>query len=203
MHKKLTLIAGLLGLLSLPHLGYAQSYDYISSGEFFQQFANARNAESRVAAQQQISDARREAAYAALNTDTTHASAEEEPEVVTNTDSGSAYELSISAETLRALERIEQQKAENELRAQALKLLGASDFTLHSGADLSGGVTGKGATGKGTPTFLPTNSNNLSHTGSSTVLFIATLIVAVASCLVVLKKKQTAFTATTEQYLKQ
>lgn len=200
MHKKLTLIAGLLLLLGLPHLTSAQNYDYIPSTEFFSQFANPRTAGSIAAQQQAESEARRNAAYAAAaeeNNQTVHTSAGDE-ETVTNTNSGTEYQFSISPETLRALERIEQQKAENELRAQALELLGA-DFSLHSGADLSGttgkGDTGKGTTGKGTPTFLPTSTTTLSGTGYSTGILLSACAVVIALSLAVLRRKQTVYTA--------
>lgn len=193
MHKKITLITGLLALLALPHVVNAQNYDYIPSTEFFSQFATPRTAESLVEQQQARTAERRTAAqqefFAAQEPqdETLKASAGEEEtqnQVVVN-DDPNAFLSPQTLATLRALERIEKQRQEAELRSQALSLLGAdaASFNLHSGAPLQDQGKGKGGVYlPNQPQFLPTNNPDLAPTGAgSYVAFFAVLIAAAAT----------------------
>lgn len=190
MYKKLTLITGLLALLALPHVTSAQSYDYIPSTEFFSQFAKPRTAESIVAKQNAQAEARRaaeqEAYFAAQDPqdDTLHAAATE-PVATTKQAAADDYNTFISPQTLatlKALERIEKQRQEADLRSQALSLLGAdaAALNLHSGAPLGKGVPQQYPN---QPQFLPTNNVVLVPTGAGTYLAVLALCMAAAATI--------------------
>jgi hypothetical protein len=196
MYKKITLITGLLALLALPHVSSAQTYDYIPSTEFFSQFAKPRTAESLVEKQNTQAQARRDAAQAEYfaaqdpQDETVHASADVAPSTTAKatTDDYNTFISPQTLATLKALERIEKQRQEADLRSQALSLLGAdaAALNLHSGAPLDQYATGKG---KGTqylpnqPQFLPTNNVVLVPVGAGTYLMVLVLCVAVAATI--------------------
>lgn len=194
MHKKITLITGLLALLALPHAVNAQNYDYIPSTEFFSQFATPRTAESLVEKQRVLAAQRRNAAqeeyFAAQEPqdETLRASAGEEEsqnQVAQNEDPNTFLSPQTLA-TLRALERIEKQRQEADLRTQALSLLGAdaAGYNLRSGAPLEQGKGKGGVYLPNQPQFLPTNNPDLAPTGAGSYMALfAVLTAAVATML--------------------
>jgi len=163
-------LGGLIGLIAVPMAAYAylNPYDVLLSQELLLP-SSARESLERVERQQRESAARRDREQEVIF-DEQHPPLPEEALVLIEGEEGLHGAAPLNSEDgldreflslLRALERIQDNKQEQEIRQQAFLLLQEQGIELHGGAPM---LAGKGS--------------NLAPTGAGTTLAIMLLLIA-------------------------